>query len=50
VRRVDAVAGGNRVHITGHGGGRRLARGRYWLLVQGGGTTVRVAFRIVGAR
>jgi hypothetical protein len=38
------------VHITGHNGGRRLVRGRYWLLVQGGGTTVRVDFRIVGAR
>jgi hypothetical protein len=50
VRRVDAVAGANSVHITGHAGGRRLAKGRYWLLVSGGGTTVRVAFRIVGAR
>jgi hypothetical protein len=50
VRRVEAVVGANSVHITGHGGGHRLARGRYWLLVHGGGTTVRVAFRIGGAR
>jgi hypothetical protein len=29
VRRVEAVAGTNSVHITGHSGGRRLARGTY---------------------